>query len=84
MDMDEKRRIREAHYATTGLFGSNKIQMPGEDTTNQPAPNEDDTKSLDELREEYKKVVGKPPNQRWSASYLEAQIKEANDEIDKA
>jgi len=84
MDIDEKRRIREAHYATTGLFSGNKIQMPGDDATSQPASTEDNTKSLDELREEYKKVVGKPPNQRWSASYLEAQIKEANDEIDKA
>jgi len=84
MDANEIRRIREAHYATTGLFGGNKIQMPGDDATSQPALAEDNTPSLDDLREKYKSTLGKPPNQRWSASYLEAQIAEAEAEIDKA
>jgi hypothetical protein len=85
MDNDEKRRIREAHYATLGLFTTNRVQMPGDESTAEPTA--DETKAdptLDELREEYKKTLGKPPNQRWSAAYLQEQIKEAEAEIDKA
>jgi hypothetical protein len=80
MNVDEIRKIREAHYATLGLFGDNKIRMP-----EQPESAEDSEdgrgETLDDLREKYTKISGKPPNQRWSASHLEKLIRDAEAEI---